>query len=230
MPEKNDGESSKLIRVAESPIEVTGELARAFGEINKHRSLSLATEMTEIQKFAANQIASQLSAAYSVIPMEYQTMAAELSRTMGRIQHELSQAAEFARASLEKYSTIQPLIIPRFEFPIFPKLTIPEWPQIDWEATMKSFKKGVVRMADRGWTAPDWMIPRDAGRLGNATDEEIDAFFMTSYLGTKPDEGQLKRTSANFLKSDALKKWEGCSKRSSTALRMGRTESVSRHW
>ncbi len=52
------------------------------------------------------------------------------------------------------------------------------------------------------------MIPRDAGELGESTDDEIDDYFLTVYLGENNNEGRLKPTFAELLKSTKIEKWK----------------------
>jgi hypothetical protein len=133
----------------------------------------------------------------------------EISSIFEKARAQLTSASEFARASsalTQAQAAMEQFKIPRIEFPIFSNLTIPELPQIDWAATRKAHIAGVIRLADCGWTAPAWMGLPDISRLGEATDAEIDDYFLEAYLG--PDDGELKAISANLVASGEMKQWK----------------------
>jgi hypothetical protein len=64
-------------------------------------------------------------------------------------------------------------------------------------------------MADRGWTVAAWMSLPDIPALGEASDDEIDSFFVKSYLGSKGESGELKTLSNDLLTSNEISPWKG---------------------
>jgi hypothetical protein len=202
----NDTDSDRIAKLIQGmpPITLPKGLAEA---LEKLQTPSLAAhEFASLHSEAAERLAGQLQAVCA-IPPEVQARMDELFRSMEQTQREIASAANFARARFERYLAFEPIEVPHFEFPALPELRLPELPEIDWTATIQSMKCGVVRMADNGWTAPSWMIPREAGELGEVSDSEIDDYFLRNYLGDGPNEGQLKRTSERLLNSAGMEKW-----------------------
>jgi hypothetical protein len=66
------------------------------------------------------------------------------------------------------------------------------------------------------------MIPRDAGELGDSTDDEIDGYFLKAYLRENNDEGRLKPTFADLLKSTKMEKWRSLLEEVSECIEKGR--------
>ena len=125
-------------------------------------------------------------------------------------RYELGQASEFARAHTamtEHIREVERFRFPQFEFPVLPNWMIPEFDQTPWIMPRKSHEKGAIVLADQGWTIPAWISMRAIQTLGKSTDEEIDAFFLRSYLGEHENAGELKDTSEKLLASDELRQW-----------------------
>ena len=202
-------EIDKIIHAMESPNEPPPGAVRALEAIEKseRRSSAFLDELAKQNEGAVARITAQLQVA-SLIPHEFQDRSDEISRVFEQTQRQLSQAAESARAKLAESLIIEPDNVSRFNFPALPALAFPQWSKIDWTATQKLLTKGVIHLADRGWTAPSWMIPRDAGKLGESKDEEIDDYFLRSYLGDNGDEGRLKPTFAKLFKNKNMEKWK----------------------
>lgn len=175
------------------------------------RASSAAAEWVHSQDSAAARIREQLAASLNFEPA-YQDALSAIAESVSKTTSELARAAEFSRASAGLAEAMRAaeqwrIQVPRFEFPALPELNFPVLTEIDWAATIQSMKSGVIRMADRGWTAPGWMMPREAAAMETATEAEIDAYFKENYLGDGPNQSQLQASSEQLLNSPALEQW-----------------------
>lgn len=175
------------------------------------RAGSVIADWVKQQESAAARIREQLAASLNFQPASLDALAA-LAESVNKTTSELARAAEFSRASVELTEAIRSaeqwrIQLPTFDFPALPELNFPTLSEIDWSATIQSMKAGVIRMADRGWTAPAWMIPREAAEMETATDAEIDAYFVQNYLGDGPNQNQLQASSEQLLQSTAMEQW-----------------------
>lgn len=182
--------------------------ARITEQLRAHSAIA---DWINGQESAAACIREQLAAAAS-FQSAYQDALSAIAESVSKTTSELARAAEFSRASAGLTEAMRAaeqwrLQVPTFEFPALPELNLPTFPEIDWAATVRSMKAGVIRMADRGWTAPGWMIPREAAEMETATDSEIDAYFVENYVGKGPNQNQLQASSEQLLKSPAMEQW-----------------------
>jgi hypothetical protein len=202
-------EIDRIMQAMKSTVELPPGAARALEVIeeSERQSSTILEELAKQNEGAVARITAQLQAA-SFIPHEFQDRSDEISRVFEQTQRQLSQAAESARAKLAESLIIEPDIVSRFSFPALPALAFPQWSEIDWEALQKLLIRGVIRLADCGWTAPSWMTHWQIRKLGESTDDEIDDFFLTSYLGDNGDEGRLKPAFAKLLKNKNTEKWK----------------------
>jgi hypothetical protein len=131
--------------------------------------------------------------------------------TLEATLRQLIEASEFTRNLRwsEQVQDLTRITVPAFDFPAFPGLSIPGALEIDWDATTERHKKAVIRMAECGWTAPDWMGLEDLSNLAEATDEEIEEFFVEGYLGGENNGGMLNLTATALLSSPELARWNG---------------------
>jgi hypothetical protein len=138
---------------------------------------------------------------------------------------ELEQASEFARAQAamtDNLREIERFRFPQFEFPTALNWMIPEWDQTQWAIPKKSHMKGAVHLADLGWTTPPWIVMRVSPMLGKFSDNEIDEFFLKSYLGEHGEEGELKDTSERLLASDEMSQWRSLLEDVFDCIRIGK--------
>jgi hypothetical protein len=208
------GELAKQLRQMESTLKLgRPEFARALEEIEKAQSRSrpLAEEFAQIRDSAAARMAAQFETAASSISSEHQPHIDKLTDLFEQSQRGLAQASEYARAQALISDQMMKAIAftpPHFDIPAFPNLVLPDVSAIDFKAFTKGIRNGAIRMADCGWTLPGWMIPREANKIGNSTESEIDDYFLEKYLGSDSFEGHLRRTSEELLKSAELKRWK----------------------
>jgi hypothetical protein len=221
----NNRELEKMLRQTQPDLkkimdQIRPDLTSAFGSSKAMESLK-AADSPLVQLSALQTAASQsetrrilestrlLQAALAESSSQYLKDQIEIGSIFEKAMAQITSASEFARASsslTHKYAAMEQFKIPPIEFPIFPNLTIPELPRIDWPATYKSHIAGVIRLADCGWTTPAWMGFPDINRLGKATEAEIDDYFIEAYLGSQ--EGELEAISAHLMSSVEMGRWK----------------------
>jgi hypothetical protein len=198
MLDQNQPELKKLLEQIRPELSPTPEIARALESIS---ALSSVTADLPGLRAAMAQL--------SELPSRYLKDQIDLGSIFEQARSQLASASEFARRSstiANAHAAMEQFRIPQFEFPIFPNLSFPKLPQIDWAATRKAHIDGVIRLADCGWTAPAWMSWPDISTLGNASESEIDDYFLRSYLGS--DDGELKSIFTTLLASSEMQRWK----------------------
>jgi hypothetical protein len=164
--EDPSGDLAKMLRQMDSVLSPSREVMSALEELrNSQSAISKHSEQQEsMTAYVMNQ-QIHLSQSHH----DYLDEVSKITESFKQTAIELARASQFARASTayaEALETTERFRLPRFEFPAFPELTLPEWPHIDWKGIMKSHSKGALRMADRGWTVAAWMSLPDIPALG----------------------------------------------------------------
>jgi hypothetical protein len=202
MLDQRQPELKKLLEQIRPELSPTPEIARALATLN-----SATRQQTETQKFLESYRSLQF--ALQELPARYLKDQIAIGGMFEQARSQLALASEFARGSAAIANAhagmMEQFRIPPFEIPIFPKISFPEIPKIDWARTRKAHIDGVIRLADCGWTAPAWMSWPDISALGNASESEIDDYFLKSYLGS--EDGEL-RSISTLLASSEMERWK----------------------
>ncbi len=202
-------EVTRHLEQMRSELSQTSEVTRALDRIRAIDSVPSPIQAMAREIDAQTALARSRLLELATPGFPFDSLKAELSGIFEQTRSQLSEASALARASgaiADAHPMMNQLRIPRFDFPVFPKLTFPELPQIDWGATRKAHIDGVIRLAGCGWTAPAWMSLPDVRRLGDASEIEIDDYFLQSYLSM--EDGELKSIFASLLTSSEMEKWK----------------------
>jgi hypothetical protein len=135
----------------------------------------------------------------------------ELDSRLKKMESEFQKAFAFANASAlknvsEAFARFHPSALDQV---FLPKLTIPDFPKVDWAKLKKRQTTAAIRLGKSGWTVAAWMSFADIPALETVDDAEIDSYFVGNYLGGEGKQGELKPLAARLLSSVPLTRWRG---------------------
>lgn len=137
--------------------------------------------------------------------------AEKLQKLLQESARSLTMAADFARvrsAMPDQVLKAQGYGLPQVDIPAFPRLAPPQLDGIDFETSTYKARLGALRVANSGWTIPEWMAPGYIASFDRAPFKLIDAFFVERYLGGVSFKGRLRFTAEELLASPQLKPWK----------------------
>jgi hypothetical protein len=133
-----------------------------------------------------------------------------LDQESPKVRQELAKAMEKqnagTRSGAERFATLQETIRQvQEEFRRIAAPSLEAFPKIDFEGLEKRLISDGIKLAECGWTTPDWLTPREYHSLAQLNTQELDEAFQEIYFsGNRP---KLKLIRSRLQTDPATDKW-----------------------
>jgi len=199
----------KVKEEIEPSIEAPRGAAEALRRIEEpHLKSRAALSRDLVQEEVARRITARWNHDLRLVSQKH---AEKLQKSLEESQRGLAIAVDFVRAQAlisDQDLKAREIVLPHVEIPAFPKLALPDFDKVVFEASTKKARAGALRIADCGWATADWMAPGYVAGFARSPYKEIDAYFVERYLGGATFKGRLKFTADELLASPQLKMWK----------------------
>jgi hypothetical protein len=155
-------------------------------------------------------------------PLAFEQTAKELARQFQDLMSD-PKVREFARqlqAVKEGIAESLRVFHERYgDFAAQIRQTVEEIGKVDWRAEQERTDASLLRLAEVGWTVPDWFTPYQSAEIANCEPDLADEHFVECYFGSGADG--IKRVRRRLEASGRMMKWKPLLAEALAALERG---------